>query len=90
MLLEDEGVEPFRLPPHSPNMNAFMERFFRSLKSESGATDVIRFDQLIALSLMVAFAVIVLSPRQIIHFKHGEVECGERLGGMLRNYHRAA
>jgi putative transposase len=32
--LGNEEVVPFRLPPHSPNMSAFMERFFRSLKSE--------------------------------------------------------
>jgi len=34
-LLEDEDVVSFRLPPHSPNMNAFMERFFRSHRNPS-------------------------------------------------------
>ena len=33
-LLSDEDVEPVRLPPRSPNMNAHLERFFGSLKSE--------------------------------------------------------
>ena len=32
--LSNEGVEPVRLPPRSPNMNAHLERFFGSLKSE--------------------------------------------------------
>ena len=32
--LSNEGIEPFRLPPRSPNMNAHLERFFGSLKSE--------------------------------------------------------
>ena len=33
-MLKDEGIEPTRLPPRSPNLNAYVERFFRSLKSE--------------------------------------------------------
>ncbi len=32
--LSNEDVEPVRLPPRSPNMNAHLERFFGSLKSE--------------------------------------------------------
>ncbi len=34
-LLESAGVEPVRLPPRSPNLNAFAERFVRSIKEES-------------------------------------------------------
>ncbi len=33
-LLEDQQVKPVRLPPRSPNLNAHIERFFGSLKSE--------------------------------------------------------
>ncbi len=32
--LSNEDVEPVRLPPRSTNMNAHLERFFGSLKSE--------------------------------------------------------
>ena len=32
--LKAAGTEPIRLPPKSPNCNAFIERFFRSLKTE--------------------------------------------------------
>ena len=32
--LSTEGVKPVRLPPRAPNMNAHLERFFESLKSE--------------------------------------------------------
>lgn len=33
-LLHDEGIKPLRLPSRSPNLNAHIERFFGSLKSE--------------------------------------------------------
>ena len=32
--LHNEGVKPVRLPLRSPNLNAHLERFFESLKSE--------------------------------------------------------
>src|SRR3546814_21080336 len=32
--LERGGVKPVRLPPRSPNLNAFAERFVLSIKSE--------------------------------------------------------
>src|SRR5262249_44043044 len=33
-VLRAAGVRPLRLPPHSPNLNAYAERFVRSIKSE--------------------------------------------------------
>ncbi len=33
-MLSDAGVEPVRLPPRSPNLNAYAERFIRSIKVE--------------------------------------------------------
>ena len=32
--LSNEGVKPVRLPPRAPNLNAHLERFFGSLKTE--------------------------------------------------------
>ena len=34
-ILQDESVESLLLPPRSPDLNAYVERFMRSLKSES-------------------------------------------------------
>lgn len=33
-ILKNEGTEPLRLPVWSPNLNAYLERFMRSIKSE--------------------------------------------------------
>ena len=33
-ILESAGVQPLRLPPKSPNLNAYAERFVRSIKEE--------------------------------------------------------
>ena len=33
-LMRDRGVDPLRLPPRSPNLNAFAERWVRSVKEE--------------------------------------------------------
>ena len=33
-ILEGGGVQPIRLPPKSPNLNAYAERFVRSMKEE--------------------------------------------------------
>jgi transposase InsO family protein len=34
-LMKDGGVEPIVLPPRSPNLNAYCERFVRSIKEEA-------------------------------------------------------
>jgi transposase InsO family protein len=34
-LMKDSGVEPIVLPPRSPNLNAYCERFVRSIKEEA-------------------------------------------------------
>jgi len=40
-ILTSGGVQPIRLPPKSPNLNAYAERFVRSIKEEC-LTRVIR------------------------------------------------
>jgi transposase InsO family protein len=34
-MLADAGIESVKLPPRSPNLNAYAERFVRSIKEES-------------------------------------------------------
>ncbi len=100
--LEDEGIHPVPLPPRSPNLNAQLERFFGSLKSE-------------CLERMIFFGENMLRTaiRQFLEHYHsernhqglgnqviergsevgrsdGEVRCRERLGSLLRYYYRDA
>ncbi len=101
-ILKDEGAKPLRLPPRSPDLNAYIERFMRSLKSE-------------ALSRMIFFGEKSLRRAVVSYLRHyhaernhqglgnqiikpgdevgqvvGEIECRQRLGGLLRYYYREA
>ena len=93
--------EPIGLPPRSPNLNAWIERFVRSIKEE-------------CLSRMIFFGERSLHQaiREYVDHYHcerphqgignvvidgrgepgsvGPVTCHERLGGLLRSYRRAA
>ncbi len=101
-LLKGSGVEIVRLPPRSPNLNAYAERFVRSIKDE-------------CLGRMIFFGEqsVRKATREYAAHYHRErnhqgienrliepdgreestlrvVECVQRLGGMLRFYQRAA
>ena len=101
-ILEGAEVKAVRLPARSPNLNAHLERFMRSLKEE-------------CLDRMILFGEASLrkATKEYLAHYHGErnhqglgnrmiaageevgrstgqVQCRERLGGMLRYYHREA
>ena len=101
-ILRDEGAEPLLLPPRSPDLNSFIERFMKSIKSE-------------ALSRMIFFGEASLRRAVTTYLEHyhaernhqgldnqiiepgdevgsvsGAIESRERLGGMLRYYYRDA
>ena len=101
-LLKPAGVKTVKLPARSPNLNAYAERFVRSVKSECLA-------QIIPLSehhLRKA----VKEYTEHYHFERNHqgldnqliekpidepnmddaVDCRERLGGILNYYHRRA
>jgi transposase InsO family protein len=96
------GIEHLKLPPQSPNLNAFAERWVRSVKDEC-------LDQLIlfgkrslrhALQEFLAhhqhernhpgLANVIPFPDERIHGQDGPIHKTERLGGLLNFYHRAA
>jgi transposase InsO family protein len=100
--LNNEGVKPVRLPPRSPNLNAHLERFFGSLKSEC-LHKLILFGENATRSAVRAFLVHYHTERNhqgldndlIVPIlrppdMNAEIETTERLGGLLRSYRRAA
>ena len=101
-ILEQSDVEPVRLPPRSPNLNAYMERWMRSLKSET--LDRMIFFGVKSLRRAVNEFVAhyheernhqgldnqIIEPAGEIGAVAGKIVCRERLGGMLKYYHRDA
>jgi len=99
-LEENTDTEIVLLPPKSPNLNAYMERWFRSLKSEC----LYRMIFLGRKSLENAVREYVehyhvernhqglgnelIQPNDEAGVVAGKIECRERLGGMLKHYHR--
>ncbi|MAT14784.1 MAG: hypothetical protein CMJ46_05875 [Planctomyces sp.] len=99
-LVDQTNIEPVLLLPKRPNMNAYLERFMRSLKSEC-LEKVIFFGQH---SLERAFQEhiahyhaernhqgidnqLIEPDEEVAHFT-GNIECRERLGGLLKYYFR--
>lgn len=101
-LLEDDGIEPVRLPPRSPNLNAYAERVIRSIQEE--CTDRMIFFGERSLRRAVAEYVAhysserphqgmgnkLIAPDERARRERGDIRCDKRLGGMLRYYYRAA
>jgi putative transposase len=101
-MITGDGVESVKLPPRSPNLNPYAERFVRSIK-ESCSERMIFFREE---SLRTAIQNIVahyhsernhqglanqlISPEPGHLGNAGEVQRRQRLGGMLNYYYRAA
>jgi transposase InsO family protein len=101
-LLEKAGVRPVRLPPRSPNLNAYAERFVLSIKSECLDRMVI-FGERHLRHVIVEYVAHYhternhqgLDNRLIVDPARSTAEsdaivCRQRLGGLLNSYHRAA
>lgn len=102
-ILRDGGVEPLRLPPSSPDLNAFAERWVRSVKEECLSRLILFGESSLrrALNEYIAYfhaerphqgkGNVLLFPEQSERGSPGDrVECRQRLGGLLRYYARAA
>jgi len=101
-LLKNAGTEVVRLPPRSPNLNAFAERFVLSIKNEC-LNRMIFFGERSLRKATTEFADHYHRERnhqgldnQLIEpacretLTSNTIECGSRLGGILRFYHRGA
>ena len=101
-ILKDAGVKAVRLPPRSPDLNAHLERFLRSLKEEC-LDRMIFFGETSLRKATSEFLAHfhgernhqglnnqLIEPGQEVGRVAGRLQCRKRLGGMLRYYHRAA
>ena len=101
-ILEGAGVKAVRLPARSPNLNSQLERFMRSPKEES-LDRMICFGETSLRRATTGFLAHFHTERnhqglgnrlvegsEEVGRSTGQVQCRERLGGMLRYYHREA
>ncbi len=101
-LSQNTDTEVVLLPPKSPNLNAFMERWFRSLKSEC-LNRMIFFGRRPLERAVTEYVEHyhternhqrlkneVIEPGETTGSENGTIDCRERLGGMLKYYHRRA
>ena len=95
-------IEPLVLPARSPNLNAYAERWVRSVKEEC-LSKVILFGERSLRRALSEYVEhyhaernhqgkdnVLLFPRDTSVRRTGPVQCRERLGGLLRYYHQEA
>ena len=96
------GAEPLVLPARSPNLNAYAERWVRSVKEEC-LSKVVLFGERSLRRALTEYVEhyhaernhqgksnVLLFPRGTNGCRDSSVQCRERLGGLLRYYHREA
>jgi hypothetical protein len=103
-LIEAEKVKVVVLPPKSPNLNAFAERWVRSVKEEC-LSKLILFGERSLKRALHHYEMhyhqernhqgkdnllLFPLPLQPLRRKQGILRCRERLGGLLKYYEREA
>ena len=95
-------VEPLALPAPSPNLNAYAERWVRSVKEECLSKVILLGERSLRRALNEFLehyhaernhqgkGNVLLFPRDPHVRSEGPVQCRERLGGLLRHYHQEA
>jgi len=99
-ILKSSGIEPVKLPARSPDLNCYAERFVKSIKSECLDHLILSSVQQLEYVLQQYSEYYhherihqsldrIIEPKHIIDDK-AEIICIERLGGLLKSYHRLA
>ena len=102
-ILDDAGVKRVPLPPRSPWLNAFAERWIQSVKKEA-LSKMILFGERSLRHVVGEYIahyheerphqgkgnVILFPSTKAGPSPEGSIECRERLGGLLKYYHRKA
>ena len=102
-MLDDAGVTRVPLPPRSPWLNAFAERWMQSVKTEVLSRMILFGEKSLRYVLTEYLAhyhperppqgkgnVMLFPSAQAESDSEGMIECRERLGGLLRYYHYKA
>ena len=101
-VLSSGGVKPITLPARSPNLNAFAERWVRSVKDECLSKLILFGERSLARALAEFVAYYhgernhqgkdnkLLFPKPGGQLRHGRIARSRRLGGLLNFYGRAA
>jgi len=100
--LQSIGVTPVKLPARSPNLNAYAERWVRSIKDEC-LSKVMLFGEASLLRALREFGAhyhrerphqgkenVILFPDSGEVGSNAPIGCRERMGGLLKYYYRAA
>src|SRR3954466_13275523 len=101
-MLQSGGVQPILLPARSPNLNAFAERWVRSIKSEC-LSKLILFGEGSLRRAVTQFVehyhlerphqgkgnqLLFPAPVSLPARRQPHIKCQERLGGLLKFYQR--
>jgi transposase InsO family protein len=99
-ILQSTGIEPIKLPARSPDLNSIAERYVKSVKYECLNYLILSSVKQLEYALdqyqqYYHHERIHQSLGRIIEPKHktdntSEIVCIERLGGLLKSYHRLA
>jgi putative transposase len=102
-MLDDAGVRRVSLPPRSPWLNAFAERWVQAVKAEALSRMILLGEKSLCHILSAYLAhyhaerphqgkgnVILFPSGQMERASDSAIECRERLGGLLKYYHRKA
>jgi transposase InsO family protein len=102
-IIDGAGITRVPLPPRSPNLNAYAERWVRSVKEECLSRLILFGEAALrhALTQYVEYFhhernhqgkgnVLLFPPVSQDIARQGPVQCRERLGGLLKYYERAA
>lgn len=96
------GVKTVRLPPQSPNLNAYAERFVLSIKRECLQRLILLTERQLRAAVLSfvehyhqernhqGLGNILIDPQGLAANTDGSIECRERLGGLLNYYYRNA
>jgi transposase InsO family protein len=100
--LKQSGIDSVKLPPRSPNLNAYAERFVRSIKEDCLDRIILFGEDHLRMAVREYLAHYhternhqglknaLIVPAKTSSIQTGTVKCSERLGGTLRYYFRDA